>query len=128
MDDTAQPPRSRTHRRDVDGQMHIWEVDRLIALAATLPVERRPVADFDRDLDEVWWFGGPDHQPTVRAVIDHARRIASVDLAFPIILSAEGIVVDGMHRVAKAHMDAKAEIAVVQFAVDPPPDRVEPLP
>ncbi len=107
--------------------MHVWDIDRLIRLGSELAVERRPLLELSQHLDEVYWFGGPDHQPTVRAVVDHARRIAVVDLSFPIILSAEGIVMDGMHRVARAYMEGRDHIDVVQFVVDPSPDRIEPV-
>ncbi len=127
MPDDTTPRRSQTHRRDVNGAMHVWEVSRLIALAAELPVQQRSMAQFSDDLDEVWWFGGPDHRPTVRAIVDHARRIERADLSVPIILSAEGIVVDAMHRVARAHMEGRTHIDLVQFTADPPPDRIEPM-
>jgi len=38
--------------------------------------------------------------PTARAVADHARLLAEADLRFPILLCANGRVMDGRHRVA----------------------------
>jgi len=46
------------------------------------------------------------------------------DLAFPIILAADGAVMDGMHRVAKALRAGHTTIEGVRFLVDPPPDHV----
>jgi hypothetical protein len=46
------------------------------------------------------------------------------DLAHPIILAAEGTVMDGMHRVAKALRLGLGEIEAVQFESDPLPDHV----
>ena len=46
------------------------------------------------------------------------------DLAFPIILSADGAVMDGMHRVAKAVRLGREDIDAVQFERDPEPDHV----
>jgi len=60
-------------------------------------------------------------------VVEHARRIEAVDLRHPIILSASGIVMDGMHRVAKAHLLRRETIPAVRFEADPPPDRLEPV-
>jgi hypothetical protein len=65
------------------------------------------------------------YPPTCRAVVQHAQRIQDVDLAYPIILSADGHVMDGMHRVAKAWMLGQSTITAVQFEHDPPPDLAE---
>ncbi len=46
------------------------------------------------------------------------------DLAYPVILSATGAVVDGRHRVGKAWREGRSEIEAVQFAEDPEPDYV----
>ena len=41
----------------------------------------------------------------MRAVVAHARLIAEVDVAHPIVLDVHGRVMDGMHRVARALLD-----------------------
>jgi hypothetical protein len=46
------------------------------------------------------------------------------DLSFPIILSASGAVMDGMHRIVKASLQNKDSIEAVQFDDDPEPDSV----
>ena len=100
-----------------------WDVDRLIQLSSELP--RRSIALSDiREIDEVYWFDEELHRPTCRSVIDHMRLIHDVDLSFPIILGADGRVMDGMHRVAKALLRGESEIQAVQFAIDPTPDYV----
>ena len=55
---------------------------------------------------------------------DHAKLIEKADLRFPIILSADGRVMDGMHRVAKATLMGQLTIEAVRFASDPEPDFV----
>src|SRR5207249_5414287 len=62
--------------------------------------------------------------PTCRKVVEHARLIRAVDLSFPIILSADGGVMDGMHRVCRALMDEQKTIRTVRFAKDPEPDYI----
>ena len=57
-------------------------------------------------------------------MLAHLRLIAAADLSYPIILSASGAVMDGMHRVCKAALEGRTEIQAVQFAEDPPPDHV----
>ena len=46
------------------------------------------------------------------------------DLDYPIILSSEGRIMDGMHRVLRAALDNRGEIEAVQFDHDPEPDHV----
>ena len=46
------------------------------------------------------------------------------DLAFPVILSSDGRIMDGMHRVCKALLHGHTHITAVRFAADPPPDHV----
>lgn len=82
---------------------------------------RVPLSSF-RELDEAYWFDLGDQQPTCRAVVEHATLINQADLAFPVILSSDGRVMDGMHRVAKALMLEHADIETVRFERDPEPD------
>ncbi len=46
------------------------------------------------------------------------------DLAFPVILSSDGRVMDGMHRICKALLQGLSEIEAVRFQRDPEPDYV----
>jgi hypothetical protein len=75
-----------------------------------------------RELEEVWV--GPHERPTWRSLVEHVELIQAADPSFPIILSATGAVMDGMHRVAKAVLEGRTEIQAVQFAEDPEPDYV----
>ena len=50
--------------------------------------------------------------------------IAEADLTYPIILSSDGRVMDGMHRAAKAILEGRDVIAAKQFVHDPEPDYV----
>ena len=45
------------------------------------------------------------------------------DLSYPVILSAEGGLFDGSHRIAKAWVLGIEEIQVVRFSVNPEPDQ-----
>src|SRR6185436_10023088 len=109
--------------------LRIWEVERLWALAQQLPIKMIPLSQVD-DLDRVGWHGQAQHygRLTCREVADHARRIYEADLSHPILLSAEGHLLDGFHRVAKAYLLGHTEIAALQFEHNPEPDRLRPLP
>ena len=96
-------------------------MDRLVELSACFPRKRVPLADI-RELDEPWFADGD--RPTWRTMLNHMRLIHEADLSFPIILSANGAVMDGRHRVAKAALAGHHEIEAVQFIEDPAPDHI----
>lgn len=100
-----------------------WDVDRLVELTADLPVHDLPLEEV-RELDEPHWYDAEGDVPTVRSIAGHVRLIGEVDLAYPVILSAEGRVMDGMHRIARAWLEGRKAVPAVQFEVDPPPDYV----
>jgi hypothetical protein len=103
----------------------VWYTERLWVLAQALPVKSvriDEIAEFDQNC----WFG-PTSPPTCRAVARHAQRIFAADLTYPIILSANGGLMDGGHRLAKAWLLGQTEILAVQFAHDPAPDYVLPV-
>lgn len=112
-----------THTRVIGDQRHVWNVERLWELAAELPVIEIAVADIS-ELEQDCWFS--DTPPTVRAVTEHCRRIMQADLRTPIILSADGALMDGGHRVARALLEGVDKLPAVRFATAPPPDVVEP--
>jgi hypothetical protein len=116
--------RTQYHFRPSHGRVLIWNVARLLTLSQDLP-RVRVALDRIRELDEPYWFRDHDPLPTCRAVIEHARSIHDADLSFPIILSADGGVMDGMHRVAKAVLEGRTEIDAVRFEQDPEPDYVD---
>ena len=100
-----------------------WDVDRLIERSQSLPVVRiRP--DAVRELDEVYWFDGEHERPTCRKVLDHMALIEAADLRYPVILGADGRVMDGMHRIAKAVVRGVDVIDARRFLRDPEPDYV----
>jgi hypothetical protein len=113
--------RKQYHLRQSPCGLLAWDVDRLIALTADLIPQMMPLAAI-RELDEPFWFGGGSEAATCRAVADHARLIAETDLSYPIILGADGRVMDGMHRVARAYLEGRDVIMAVQLTVDPAPD------
>ena len=98
-----------------------WDVDRLIQISSHLPRKRVPLSQI-RELDEEWF--GENESPTWRAMLQHIKLIEEASLSFPIILSASGAVMDGMHRVAKAALQGQRGIEAVQFDEDPEPDHV----
>jgi len=115
--------RKQYHFRASERGLLAWDVHRLVRLTAGLPREVVPLGAI-RELDEPYWFGAGPADATCRAVAEHARLIAEVDPAFPIILSSDGRVMDGMHRVARALLEGRGAVEAVRFEVDPEPDYV----
>lgn len=115
--------RRQYHSRIVNGNRLIWDVHRLIELSRALPVVDVPLSSI-AELDEVFWFNDCDQAPTGRAVAEHAKLMEETDLEYPIILSADGRVMDGMHRVCKALVLGRETIKAVRFPSDPTPDHI----
>jgi len=115
--------RAQYHFRSSPHGLCAWDVGRLIQLSSALVRERVPLSAI-RELDEPYWTGGPDQRLTCREVVEHARLMLECDLGFPVILSSDGRVMDGMHRICKALLDGLDEIEAVRFVQDPEPDYV----
>jgi hypothetical protein len=103
-----------------DGE-RAWRIETLWQAADGLPVEQVPVHDI-KGLDEDCWFRGGGNTPSVRAVVEHARGMLNADPELPIILSADGEVFDGMHRIGRALLDDRSTLPAKRLPVDPDPD------
>ncbi|MBI3973865.1 MAG: hypothetical protein HY332_21520 [Chloroflexi bacterium] len=68
---------------------------------------------------------GPD-RPTGFDIARHAKRIMEADLDYPIIFAAEGNLMDGVHRVAKAYALGRSHLKAVRFPATPEPDERRP--
>ena len=97
---------------------------RLWRLAAGLPVTEVAIDDIP-EFDEDCWFGDRN-TPTCKAVADHARRIMTADLSHPVILNADGRLMDGGHRIARAWIEGRKTVQAVRFPVTPEPDEIRP--
>ena len=103
-------------------EAHVWRIEGLWVSAQCLPVERVSPQSLTHFLDppQSSWY--ESEAPTVWDFMEHAKRIYEADLSYPIILSAEGYLMDGRHRLAKAVLFDLKEIAVVRFPQNPKPD------
>ena len=91
--------RPQYHFRRSPQGLCAWNVRRLVELSRDLPREHVDI-------------------------VDHARLMLDRDLSFPIILSSDGRIMDGMHRVCKALLENRADIEAVRFLEDPEPDYI----
>ena len=114
--------RKQYYFRQSEGGLLAWDVDRLIMRSRHFDRAHISVTAI-RELDQAF-ASEFDRAPTWRDVINDVALIEAADLSYPIILSADGSVMDGMHRVARAVLLGRATIEAVQFNVDPEPDYV----
>lgn len=115
--------RTQYHFRRSPRGLCAWDVHRLIEQSRGLARERVPLSAI-RELDEPHWANEHVRQLTCREITGHARLILDCDLAFPIILSRDGRVMDGMHRICKALLQGLEDIEAVRFVNDPEPDYI----
>jgi hypothetical protein len=111
-----------THSRMTERGRAIWLTERLWEQARDLPHQKVAISQI-KEFDQDCWFG-PESPPTCREIAKHAQRIAEADLNFPIILSANGGLMDGGHRICKAWMLGHTEILAVRFVTDPELEQV----
>jgi hypothetical protein len=104
-------------------QFDAWDVERLVELASNLPVLNIPLSSID-EIDSVYWIGADGSSPTVRILVHHMELVNSADLSFPVIIGADGRVMDGMHRIAKSLLLGNATVRAVRFDEQPSPDHV----
>jgi hypothetical protein len=116
----------RTHAFVEDGKKYIWKVESLWELSSILTPFDYAIADYE-GLNEDHWYCGVNI-PTIASILEHIQRIETSDLTYPIILSQEGEVMDGLHRICKAKLRGQDTIHAVQFPQTPKPDYIEPHP
>ena len=115
--------RPQYHLRPSPKGLLAWDVKRLIQLSQRLPVQPVPIQSV-HEVDEPYWYASEGPAPTCHSILKHLDLIEKADLRFPIILDADGRLMDGMHRVCKAIMEGHSHIDAVQFTQTPEPDYV----
>ena len=113
--------RKQYHFRRSRNGYYAWDIDRLILLSKSIKIKEVSL-NVIKELDEDFWYGSEGDIATCRSIVGHMRLIHEADLSYPIILSSENRVMDGMHRVCKALYEGNERIKVVQFEKTPKPD------
>jgi hypothetical protein len=118
--------RQQYHRRLVGEERHWWDINRLIDEIKHLPVIDVPLSEI-KELDTPYWHEeGGWRKPIARDLALHAMLMYESNLDFPIILHADGELMDGMHRVCKALILGHKTIKAIKFETDPPPHFINP--
>ena len=105
-------------------EKYFWTVEHLILLSSELAHKFVKVETVLKTIRSGKWFQ-QGQAPTIGDVLDHIERAMNAEAKYPIILSAEGRVMDGAHRIVAASIRGEIEIAAVQFTVNPKPQYVE---
>ena len=117
--------RPQYHLRPSPQGLQAWDVRQLIELAASQQLQPRPVALAEiAELDQRYWFSEPGDTPTPRAIAEHMKLVEAADTAYPILLDAEGRLMDGMHRAVKRLVQGHEDILALRLRVTPAPDFV----
>ena len=113
--------RAQYHFRKTSIGFDAWDVRRLIMLArdlAVIEIDPRQIPEIHQN----HWYQAAGQVPSPQSIVEHTRLIQACDLSYPIILGADGRVMDGMHRVCKALLNGVTVLKAVQFRQDPEPD------
>ena len=119
--------RKQYHFRPYPKGYYAWDFDRFVELTKNYNRQWVKIETI-QEIDQTYWFGDKHDKPTCRAIVGHMRLIKETDINYPIILSSDGRLMDGMHRVAKALLEGQKTIEVVHFSQDPEPDYIDVLP
>ena len=111
--------RQQYHIRQVGEDTHVWDVNRLLRLHANVPTQTVALSQV-AEIQQAYWF--PNTHPTTADIVEHMRLVEAADLAYPILMDAEGKLMDGMHRVAKALLAGHSHIHAQLLPQTPAPD------
>ena len=115
--------RKQYHSRKTKDGVATWDVHNLVELSKDLPVLDVPLENV-KEMDQAYWFD-ESHYPTGREILVHFKLVSEADLSYPIILCNQGKLMDGMHRVVKAHLEGRKSIKAVRFEKIPEPDYLD---
>jgi hypothetical protein len=116
--------RKQYHFRESERGLLAWDVDRLIELAKGIEPSAVPLSEI-KEIDEPYWYRDGRRSPSCRDLVAHMQLVTATDLRYPIILSPDGRIMDGMHRVAKALLQGEPTIKATRLQMMPKPDFVD---
>ena len=105
--------------------LYYWKASTLWKLSEDMPTEQIALDTFDWENDN-FQCNSLSTPPLWRDIGDHTKRILAADLQYPIVISADGAVMDGMHRILKCYVFGLPTVKAVRFALNPPPDMIIP--
>lgn len=106
-----------------DGQCYVdgdeaWNVQTLWDAAKDLPTYEVPLIGMDVSNIGVWDGAASGYL----AYLAHMKLILDADMSYPIILTPEGSIADGRHRLGKAIIEGRTKVSIVRLPFMPVPD------
>lgn len=90
-----------------------WSVPRLFELSRSLPIIEIPIDHL--------CLSSTYEKLTLRDLVMHIQAVNNADLDRPIILSEDGDIMDGRHRIMKSLLIGSKTIKAVRFEENPEP-------
>jgi hypothetical protein len=99
-----------------------WDLDEIWEITKDFEKELVLVDElWDERYAKAWCWQHEDETINNEFFLHHMKRVAEADLMYPIILSEEGLIFDGVHRLVKAKYYGMQHILCVRFKKDPLP-------
>ncbi|MGB7341066.1 MAG: hypothetical protein WBC91_19375 [Phototrophicaceae bacterium] len=105
---------------------YYWKASTLWALSDKMLIEHVALDSFDWENDN-FQCNALSEPPLWRDIGNQTKQILAADLQYPIIISAEGNIMDGMHRIMKSYVFGLPTIKAVRFDNNPEPDLILPI-
>jgi hypothetical protein len=103
-----------------------WALKDIWDLSSSFSVEEISVASlWDARYGKAWCWQHESEIIDNDFFLHHMQRVHSADLSYPIILSEEDYIFDGVHRLVKAKYLGLKTIKCVKFSKDPEPNFVK---
>lgn len=96
-----------------------WSVARLIELSKDEPVYEVPTFIFN-----TWQWPWEDNL-SLSKFLCHVKRVNDADLSYPILINADGGIIDGVHRLCKACVLGIPTIKVKYITLPAPDGKVD---
>ena len=93
-----------------------WLVSDLIARLKDNPHYEYELDTWSLNLNITPW----GEHLTMYDLANHYKTCVKADLKYPVIMSEEGVVLDGWHRLLKAIIIGQRYVKVVRFKINPP--------
>jgi len=119
--------RKQYHLKKSKKGFFAWDVDKLIAKSKGLKAIDIQISDL-YEFEQNYWYQDKIDKITCKSITNHIKLVLDCKLEFPIILAADGSIMDGMHRVCKAYLNGQKLIKAVKFDTTPEPDFIDILP
>lgn len=119
--------RKQYHFKKSKNGFFAWDVDKLIDKSKGLKVINVQISDLN-EFEQNYWYQNKNDEITCKSITDHFKLVLNCSLDYPIILAANGSIMDGMHRVCKAYLNNQKLIKAVKFNITPEPDFIDILP